>query len=171
MASSGIIECECKHTGLSARSGRLRFSVHKRLYPGWFKQELGRRGGTDETHVDDHRGRRRPEQLRMVPGAVRSESYPSCPRLLWANPRFRWDCLALPPQMGRPRASLIDEPGSRNTRQRPPVVLPCRRFRPGASKGTLSRQSARRGANSNTQTQEFSLRDPDGYYVTISALS
>jgi hypothetical protein len=25
--------------------------------------------------------------------------------------------------------------------------------------------------NPNTQTQEFSLRDPDGYYVTISALS
>jgi hypothetical protein len=25
--------------------------------------------------------------------------------------------------------------------------------------------------NSNTQTWEFSLRDPDGYYVTISALS
>ncbi len=25
--------------------------------------------------------------------------------------------------------------------------------------------------NSNTQTGEFSLRDPDGYYVTISALS
>jgi catechol 2,3-dioxygenase-like lactoylglutathione lyase family enzyme len=24
--------------------------------------------------------------------------------------------------------------------------------------------------NSNTQTQEFSLRDPDGYYVTVSAL-
>ena len=24
--------------------------------------------------------------------------------------------------------------------------------------------------NSNTQTMEFSLRDPDGYYVTISAL-
>jgi len=23
----------------------------------------------------------------------------------------------------------------------------------------------------NTQTKEFSLRDPDGYYVTISALS
>ncbi len=26
-------------------------------------------------------------------------------------------------------------------------------------------------ANPNTRTQEFSLRDPDGYYVTISALS
>jgi hypothetical protein len=25
--------------------------------------------------------------------------------------------------------------------------------------------------NPNTQTSEFSLRDPDGYYVTISALS
>jgi catechol 2,3-dioxygenase-like lactoylglutathione lyase family enzyme len=25
--------------------------------------------------------------------------------------------------------------------------------------------------NSSTETQEFSLRDPDGYYVTISALS
>ena len=24
--------------------------------------------------------------------------------------------------------------------------------------------------NSNTRTMEFSLRDPDGYYVTISAL-
>jgi catechol 2,3-dioxygenase-like lactoylglutathione lyase family enzyme len=26
-------------------------------------------------------------------------------------------------------------------------------------------------ANPNTQTMEFSIRDPDGYYVTISALS
>ena len=25
--------------------------------------------------------------------------------------------------------------------------------------------------NTNTRTQEFSLRDPDGYYVTISELS
>ena len=25
--------------------------------------------------------------------------------------------------------------------------------------------------NPNTQTMEFSLRDPDGYYVTISAVS
>jgi hypothetical protein len=25
--------------------------------------------------------------------------------------------------------------------------------------------------NPNTQTMEFSLRDPDGYYVTVSALS
>jgi catechol 2,3-dioxygenase-like lactoylglutathione lyase family enzyme len=25
--------------------------------------------------------------------------------------------------------------------------------------------------NPNTQTEEFSVRDPDGYYVTISALS
>jgi hypothetical protein len=25
--------------------------------------------------------------------------------------------------------------------------------------------------NPNTQTREFSLRDPDGYHITISALS
>ena len=25
--------------------------------------------------------------------------------------------------------------------------------------------------NPNTQTKEFSLRDPDGYYITVSALS
>src|SRR5580700_10431344 len=44
-------------------------------------------------------------------------------------------------------------------------------FRPGASKGTLSRHSARKEphVNPNTQTKEFSLRDPDGYCVTISA--
>ena len=26
-------------------------------------------------------------------------------------------------------------------------------------------------ANPNTRTQEFSLRDPDGYYVTINSLT
>ena len=34
--------------------------------------------------------------------------------------------LLLPPQVGRLRASLIDEPRPRDTRQRPLVVLPCR---------------------------------------------
>lgn len=36
-----------------------------------------------------------------------------------------------------------------------------------------ARHSARRGApcEPHTRTNEFSLRDPDGYYVTISALS
>jgi hypothetical protein len=33
-------------------------------------KNLVRRGGPDEAHVDDHRGRRRAGQLQMVPGAV-----------------------------------------------------------------------------------------------------
>src|SRR5260370_30982941 len=48
-------------------------------YPGRSIQELVRRGGPDEAHVDDHRGRRRAGQLQMVPGTVRSAGYPSCP--------------------------------------------------------------------------------------------
>ena len=35
----------------------------------------------------------------------------------------------------------------------------------------LSRLEEDPHLNPNTQTREFSLRDPDGYYVTISALS
>ena len=34
-----------------------------------------------------------------------------------------------------------------------------------------ARLEAEPQVNPNTQTKEFSLRDPDGYYVTISALS
>jgi hypothetical protein len=49
------------------------------LYPGRSKEELARRRGRDEAHVDDHRGRQRAGQLQMVPGAVRSAGYPSCP--------------------------------------------------------------------------------------------
>jgi len=35
---------------------------------------------------------------------------------------------------------------------------------------TLVARFEEEGVNPNTQTREFSLRDPDGYYVTISAL-
>ena len=35
----------------------------------------------------------------------------------------------------------------------------------------LSRLDEEPGVNPNTGTQEFALRDPDGYYVMISALS
>ena len=46
---------------------------------------------------------------------------------------------------------LLDEPRSWDLRQRTPVVLPCRRFRRGASKGTLSRSSIRRGATRESE--------------------
>ena len=37
--------------------------------------------------------------------------------------------------------------------------------------GLVARFEEEPHVNPNTQTREFSLRDPDGYYVTISALS
>jgi Glyoxalase/Bleomycin resistance protein/Dioxygenase superfamily len=39
------------------------------------------------------------------------------------------------------------------------------------ARSLVSRLEEERHLNSNTRTKEFSLRDPDGYYVTISALS
>ena len=38
------------------------------------------------------------------------------------------------------------------------------------ARGLVSRFEEEPHINPNTQTNEFSLRDPDGYYVTISAL-
>jgi catechol 2,3-dioxygenase-like lactoylglutathione lyase family enzyme len=39
------------------------------------------------------------------------------------------------------------------------------------ARALVSRLEEEPHVNPNTRTQEFSLRDPDGYYVTISALS
>ena len=39
------------------------------------------------------------------------------------------------------------------------------------ARSLVSRFEEEPHVNPNTQTKEFSLRDPDGYYVTISALS
>lgn len=39
------------------------------------------------------------------------------------------------------------------------------------ARSLVSRLEEEPHVNPNTQTKEFSLRDPDGYYVTISALS
>ena len=40
-----------------------------------------------------------------------------------------------------------------------------------SARSLVSRLEEEPHVNPNTQTKEFSLRDPDGYYVTISALS
>src|ERR1700704_5046827 len=39
------------------------------------------------------------------------------------------------------------------------------------ARGLVARLEEEPHLNPNTQTMEFSLRDPDGYYVTISSLS
>src|SRR6266566_8778981 len=49
-------------------------------------------------------------------------------------------------QWGRARASFLDEPARGATWQRPPLVLPRRRFRHGTEESTCSRRPVRRGA-------------------------
>src|SRR5207237_8164117 len=78
--------------------------------------------------------------------ALRPARATTAPFLLWPDPRFGWNCPALPPPVGRARASDVDEPGQRDTWQRAPLVLPRRRFRYGTEKGTRARRPARRRA-------------------------
>src|SRR5437764_13664602 len=82
----------------------------------------------------------------MVPVALRPTRDASRPRRLWSNPGYGWNRLALPPPVGRARASLLDEPGRGVAWQRPPLVLPRRRFRHGTEESTRSRRPVRRGA-------------------------
>src|SRR5205807_9434414 len=82
----------------------------------------------------------------MVPVTLRPARDTTRPPRLWSDPRFGWNCPALPPPVGRARPSVVDEPGQRDTWQRAPLVLPRRRFRYGTEKGTRARRPARRGA-------------------------
>src|SRR5262249_57249856 len=96
--------------------------------------------------MDDHRRKRCADKLQMVPVALRPTRDTTGPFLLWSDPRFGWNCPALPPPMGRARASVVDEPGRGDTWQRAPLVLSRRRFRYGPATGPRSRRSARIGA-------------------------
>src|SRR4029453_15137458 len=78
--------------------------------------------------------------------AVRPARDPSWPLLLWSDPGYGWNRLALPPPVGRSRASLLAESGRGATWQRAPLVLPRRRLREGTEKGTRARHPTRRGA-------------------------
>src|SRR5258707_10985286 len=114
---------------MEVRAPKGQYRGDDRLYPGRSKQELVRRGGPMKRTwtiigVGDVPGSFKWYQaLFGQPATLPAHDYFG---QLWANPRFRWNCFALPPRVGRPRASLIDELRSRDTRQRAPVVLPCR---------------------------------------------
>src|SRR6266550_8658222 len=82
----------------------------------------------------------------MVSVTLRPARDTTRPCRLWSDPRFGWNCPALPPPVGRARASVVDEPGQRDTWQRAPLVLSRRRFRYGPEKSTRARHAARRGA-------------------------
>src|SRR5947199_9160842 len=96
----------------------------------------------------------------MVPVALRPARDTTGPCLLWSDPRFGWNCPDLPPPVGRARASVVDEPRQGNTWQRAPLVLPRRRFRYGAEKGTCARRPARRGAALEPEYSNTGVRAP-----------
>src|SRR5205823_7695359 len=82
----------------------------------------------------------------MVPVVLRPAPDAAGPRLFWSDPGYGWNRVALPPSVGRTRASLLDEPGRGVTWQRAPIVLPRRRFQYGTKESPRSRHPARRGA-------------------------
>src|SRR6266446_1467761 len=96
----------------------------------------------------------------MVPVTLRPAVDGSGTFVLWSDPRCGWNCPALPPPVGRARASDVDEPGQRDTRQRAPLVLPRRRFRYGTEKGTRARRPARRGAAHEPEHWNTGVRAP-----------
>src|SRR5438309_10995521 len=96
----------------------------------------------------------------MVPVALRPARDTTGPCRFWSDPRFGWNCPALPPPVGRARASVVDEPGQRDTRQRPPLILPRRRFRDGTEKGARARRPARRGAAREPEYWNTGVRAP-----------
>ena len=68
------------------------------------------------------------------------------PRPLRSDPGYGRNRPALPPRMGRARASILDEPGHGDAWQRTPVVLPRGRLRAGTEEGARARHPVRRGA-------------------------
>jgi hypothetical protein len=75
--------------------------------------------------------------------------------------------------VGRPRASLIDEPDHGTPGNGLLLFFRVDDFDLALqrARSLVTRLEEEPHVNPNTQTKEFSLRDPDGYYVTINALS
>src|SRR5882672_6235268 len=96
----------------------------------------------------------------MVPVTLWPARDTTRPFVLWSDTRFGWNCFALPPPVGGARASVVDEPGQRNTWQRAPLVLSRRRFRYGTEKGTRARRPARRRAEREPGYWNTGVRAP-----------
>src|SRR6266404_1851232 len=96
----------------------------------------------------------------MVPVALWPARDTTCPYLLWSDPRFGWNRPALPPSVGRARASDVDESGQRDTWQWAALVLPGRRFRYVTEKGARARRPARRRAEREPGYWNTGVRAP-----------
>lgn len=75
--------------------------------------------------------------------------------------------------MGCARAFVVDEPGGSDTGNGLLLFFRVDDFDLSLKKARtpVARLEEEPHENPNTRTREFSLRDPDGYYVTISELS
>jgi hypothetical protein len=112
-------------------------------------------------------------ELQVVPVATWPAGDGSCPRLLRANPRLGWNGIALSPQVGCPRASVADNPSYAKPGNGLLLFLRVDNFDVALprARALVGRLEEEPHVNPSTGTAEFSLRDPDGYYVTISALN
>ena len=67
------------------------------------------------------------------------------------SPRRGRNGAALPSSVGRRGPSFLDKSRPGDTRQRTPLVLPCRRFRHGTEEGTRAGRAARRRSSQEPQ--------------------
>jgi hypothetical protein len=134
---------------------------------------LGRQRKCDETHMDDHRCKRCAEELQIVPVALRSSPNASGPSVFGQILDTDGTVLLCLHQWGaheHPTLMSSDTTSPGNG-----LLLFFRvddyEMALKSARALVDRFEEEPHVNPNTQTWEFSLRDPDGYYVTISALS
>src|SRR5262249_41248876 len=128
-------------------------------------------GGLNEAHVDHRRSGRCRSQRLVVPDSAWPGEIGPCPRLLRSDSRRGWRGSALPSSVGthgHPTLTRPDPPPGNGLLLFFRVddfgeALPRARWYPGSEEEPH--------LNPNTATMEFALRDPDGYYVMVSALS
>ena len=92
-----------------------------------------------------------------------------CP-LFRANRRRRWNGPALSTRIRYSRASLVDKSRLCQARQLLSFRVDDLDTGMPRARALVNRPEEEPHLNPNTGTNEFSLWDPDGYYVTISAL-
>jgi catechol 2,3-dioxygenase-like lactoylglutathione lyase family enzyme len=109
----------------------------------------------------------------VVPVATWPAGDGSCPRRLRANPRLGWNGIALSPQVGCLRHPSLTSPSYAKPGNGLLLFFRIDNFDVALprARALVSRLEDEPHVNPNTGTAEFSLRDPDGYYITISALN
>jgi len=125
--------------------------------------------------MDDHWRTRRGGQLQILSIAFWPARGAAGARPLRSDPGHGRNRLALPPSVG---CSAHEHPSLMSPDHAPPGNGLLLFFRVDDFDSALKRARAlvtrfeeEPHVNPNTRTTEFSLRDPDGYYVTINALS